>query len=142
MNAINELKQKIREKGGDLGEKDFDKIMKQSASRQGLDPEKGKRTERRVSVMDQIKFKGKKAPTAGDEGRPSFPKAQRGEAGRVGQGRFNRQFAMEKAKLMQGSQAKPSDASRTNNGFKSKFTGKPPTQRREDKFSKHGRRNG
>ena len=55
MKAINELKERIKEKGGDVTDKEFDKIMKQSGSKQGLDPEKGKRTEKRTSVMDQIK---------------------------------------------------------------------------------------
>lgn len=58
---------------------------------------------------------------------------------------------MEKMKLTQGNKdGKPSDASRTNNGFKSKFGGKPPFQKRDGgnrfskpggKFGKPGRRN-
>lgn len=168
MNAIEELKKAVREKQGDVGEKEFDRIMKKNASRQGLDPEKGKRTQRKESVMDQIRNKGGKrdgrsAPGGPDSGSPSFPRARRGEEGRVGEGRFNRSFAMEKMKLLQGAQqGKPSDASRTNNGFKSRFKGgnnsrggnpkggnfkggrAPPqnTQRRKDnKFNKAMRRN-
>lgn len=127
MNAIDELKSKIKEKGGDMSDKDFDKIMKQKGSKQGLDPEKGKRTERRTNVLDQIKNKGQKPGTTQDAA-PFFAKAKKGEAGRVGAGRFNRQFAMEKEKLLQGNDKnKPSDASRTNNGFKSKFNKAPPS---------------
>lgn len=78
--------------------------MKKNASKQGLDPEKGKRTERKVSVMDQIKMKGRKdrkGGASGEDGQmPAFPRARRGEEGRVGKGRFNRSFAMEKAKLL------------------------------------------
>lgn len=33
MNAINELKDKIKEKGGDVTDKEFDKIMKQTGSK-------------------------------------------------------------------------------------------------------------
>ena len=55
---------------------------------------------------------------------PVFPRAKKGEEGRVSTGRFNRSFAMEKMKLLSGGKdvaAKPSDRSRTSNGFKSKF---------------------
>jgi len=95
MNAIDELKKAVREKQGDVGEKEFDRIMKKSASRQGLDPEKGKRTHRKESVMDQVRGgKRDKSGAGGPEsGSPSYPTARRGEEGRVGEGRFNRSFA-------------------------------------------------
>ena len=130
VNAIEELKKAVRAKQGDVSEKEFDKIMKKNASKQGLDPEKGKRTEKRVSVMDQIKMRGKRDQTRSpsDNQMPVFPRAKKGEEGRVSTGRFNRSFAMEKMKLLSGGSKdakQPSDKSRTNNGFKSKFGGAP-----------------
>ena len=84
----------------------------------------------------------------GEDGQPpAFPTARRGEDGRIGKGRFNRSFAMEKDKLLQGTPAaKPADASRTNNGFKSKFKGRSSHQqnalkRKDDKHNKPRRRN-
>ena len=54
----------------DVGEKEFDRIMKKSASKQGLDPEKGKRTHRKESVMDQIRNRGGKRDNKSGAGGP------------------------------------------------------------------------
>jgi len=53
--------------------------------------------------MDQLKRKGMKDRRGGpgEDGQPpAFPTARRGEDGRIGKGRFNRTFAMEKDKLL------------------------------------------
>lgn len=51
MAAIGELKEKIREKGNNMEDKDFDKIMRTTASKVGLDPKKGEKTKKRVDVV-------------------------------------------------------------------------------------------
>ena len=66
LQAIDVLKDKIKSTGGDIEEKDFNSIMMKQGSKVGLDPEKGKKTMKRESVMDQIRF----------------GKAKKGEAGR------------------------------------------------------------
>lgn len=73
------LKDKIKSSGGDLEEKEFNKIMLSHGSKQGLDPKKGEKTASRTKVMDKIKTKEK-----------PFPSAKKGDQGRVGAGRFNR----------------------------------------------------
>jgi len=80
LNAIGTLKEKIKQSGGDIEEKEFDRIMSKEGSKQGVDPRKGAKPENRTSVIDQIKFSS----------------AKKGEKGRLGTGRFNREFAMEK----------------------------------------------
>ena len=82
LEAIKTLKEKINKQGGDIDDKDFNKIMLQKGSKMGMDPQKGKRTEERTKVLDQIK---------------QFPRAKKGEDGRVGKGRFNRDYAIKKA---------------------------------------------
>jgi hypothetical protein len=103
MQAIDVLKDKIKEKGGDLGDKEFNKIMLSHGSKMGLDPKKGEKTQSRTKVMDKIKIKG----------------AKKGEVGRVGSGRFNRSFAMEKEKKMSGMTDKEFNKNRQRGGFKS-----------------------
>ena len=71
------MKEKIRSNNGDLDDKEFDKIMLQDGSKMGQDPKKGTKTGERTRVIDQIKG------------------AKKGEAGRVGSGRFNRAFDKE-----------------------------------------------
>jgi len=46
------LKNKIKEKGGDMDDTEFDKIMKSVGSKSGVDTAKGKKSEKRVSVID------------------------------------------------------------------------------------------
>jgi len=41
MDAIEAIKDKIKEKGGDMDNKDFDKIMKEVGSKSGVDTAKG-----------------------------------------------------------------------------------------------------
>ena len=56
--------------------------MMSHGSKQGLDPQKGQKTKQRQTVVNQIKS--------------AFPKAKKGEQGRVGGGRFNRQVAYDR----------------------------------------------
>ena len=61
--------------------------MMNFGSKQGLEPQKGEKTKSAKTVISQIKgSKNQKVM-------PDFAKAKKGEAGRVGQGRFNREFA-------------------------------------------------
>ena len=83
MEAIGELKNKIREKGNNMEEKDFDKIMMKSGSQAGLDPKKGEKTKARTDVIGQIKENK-------DRRNQLFPHAKKGDKGRIGSGRFNR----------------------------------------------------
>ena len=57
LDAINTLKDKIKASGGDLDEKEFSKIMTNVGSKSGVDTVKGERSEKRVSMIDQIKNK-------------------------------------------------------------------------------------
>lgn len=115
MAAIGELKEKIREKGHNMEDKDFDKIMRTTASKVGLDPKKGEKTKKRTDVLSQIK----NTPNP-------FPKAKKGERGRIGEGRFNRQVQQERDIKSTGGkkggfQSKPNydrESNRKNNGFK------------------------
>jgi hypothetical protein len=43
LNAIGTLKDKIRKSGGDIEEKEFDRIMSKEGSKVGLDPRKGQK---------------------------------------------------------------------------------------------------
>ena len=43
MKAISELKSKIKEKGGDIDEKEFKSIMMKTGSKAGLDHQKGEK---------------------------------------------------------------------------------------------------
>jgi len=52
---------------------------------------KGDRTKKKTTVINQIK--GHKAP---DSNIPAFAKAKKGESGRMGGGRFNREVAFER----------------------------------------------
>lgn len=55
MNAITELKDKIKQSGGDIKDGEFEKIMLKTGSKEGMDPEKGKRTKERVTMIDKLK---------------------------------------------------------------------------------------
>mmetsp|Transcript_3588 Transcript_3588/g.6093 ORF Transcript_3588/g.6093 Transcript_3588/m.6093 type:complete len:133 (-) Transcript_3588:528-926(-) len=55
INAINVLKEKIKEKGGDLEDSEFNKIMLSQGSKQGLDQAKGTAPQKRQKIMDIIK---------------------------------------------------------------------------------------
>lgn len=80
-----------------------------------------------------------------DNQMPVFPRAKKGEEGRVSTGRFNRSFAMEKMKLLQGGSKdakQPSDKSRTNNGFKSKFNDGPHKGHKKPHGKLHGKHHG
>lgn len=68
--------------------------MLKTGSKEGLDPAKGKKTAARVKVVDQIKNK-QSTPAP-------FAKAKKGEEGRKGSGRFNREFAVQKDALLNG----------------------------------------
>lgn len=72
------MKDKIRASGGDLGDQEFEKIMLRDGSKSGLDPAKGGKTQTKVKVIDQIKG------------------VRKGEPGRAGAGRFNREFDKER----------------------------------------------
>jgi predicted ATP-dependent Lon-type protease len=108
LEAIDVLKDKIKSSGGDVEEKEFNKIMLSHGSKEGLDPAKGEKTASRTKVMDKIKTK------PGDKSG-----VKKGEQGRIGQGRFNRQFAMEKEKKMSGMTDKEFSKNRARGGFKS-----------------------
>ena len=71
------MKEKIRSTNGEVGDKDFDKIMMKEGSKSGLEPGKGGKTESRQKVIDQIKG------------------VKKGETGRAGSGRFNRAYDKE-----------------------------------------------
>lgn len=67
----------------------------------GLDPKKGEKTKNRTKVLDKIKGKdGHKSKS--DSFEIPFGKAKKGEEGRKGTGRFNREFAIENQKRMTG----------------------------------------
>ena len=88
--AIEKLKSTVREKGGDVTEKEFDKIMK-TGSKAGLDTEKGQRSKPSTKVIDQVK---------------AIPRVKKGEAGRIGSGRFNKDFEATRAEMREKAQAK------------------------------------
>jgi len=73
MEAISELKEKIKSKSGDVDDKEFNKIMMNKGSQRGVDPRRGQKTQKKDTVLDQVRY----------------AKAKKGEAGRVGKGRFN-----------------------------------------------------
>lgn len=85
MQAIETLKKTIKDKQGDVSEKEFDKIMK-TGSKEGLDPQKGGKTKQREG-------------TKIDQAKKSIPRVKKGMPGRVGSGRFNASFEAHKAKL-------------------------------------------
>jgi hypothetical protein len=72
-----------------MEEKDFDKIMLKSGSSAGLDPKKGEKTKKRTNVIGQIKENKERRDQV-------FPKAKKGDTGRIGEGRFNRQVQQER----------------------------------------------
>ena len=78
--AIEELKKTVREKG-DVNDKEFDKIMRNTGSKAGLDQVKGER---------RSKSEGKGKEKVLDQVKRDYPKVRKGEHGRVGTGRFNR----------------------------------------------------
>ena len=84
-----------------------------SGSQMGLDPKKGEKTKSRTKVLDKIKGKD------GSKGGVPFGNAKKGEEGRVGKGRFNREFAMEQERRMSGMSEKEFNRHKTKNGFKS-----------------------
>lgn len=85
MEAINILKQKIKD-GKEVGDKEFNSIMLSNASKSGLDQQKGTRPNfKKQSAIGQIKQQN------------PFPKAKKGETGRIGKGRFNRTIAQERS---------------------------------------------
>jgi len=116
--AIDELKEKIKKSGGDIETKEFDKIMLKTGSKEGLDPAKGQKTKERVKVVDQIKNKQAPAP---------FARAKKGEAGRLGKGRFNREFAVQKEKVLNGEavEQKPDFKKGQHQGGRKPFERKP-----------------
>lgn len=95
-----------------MSEKEVNKIM-MSGSQMGLDPKKGEKTKSRTKVLDKIKGKD------GGKGSVPFGKAKKGEEGRVGKGRFNREFAMEQERRMSGMSEKEFNRHKSKNGFKS-----------------------
>lgn len=115
--AIDTLKTRIRTEGGDIDEKEVNKIMS-TGSQMGLDPKKGEKTKSKTKVLDKIKGKVKDLEKKDSKSVP-FGKAKKGESGREGSGRFNREFAMEREKRMSGMTDKEFDRHKTNTGFKS-----------------------
>ena len=118
MNAINILKDKIKS-GANVGDKEFNSIMMSSGSKMGLDPRKGEKTKSKQTVIGQIK--GQKPLKE----MPNFAKAKRGESGRVGGGRFNRELAFERHEKT-GSKNGYKDKKGSKGGFAGKKTGGKP----------------
>ena len=125
MEAIEAIKKTVREKG-EIDDKEFDKIMKSKGSKEGLDPEKGQKTKARDgNTLDKAKA-------------IQYPKARKGEQGRVGAGRFNRSFAQEKAKLT-GTEDPSMSVKRKGGNFK-KSKPQRPMKNGGKRFKPKGRR--
>ena len=95
--------------------------MYSHASKEGIDPKSGEKTASRTKVMDKIKTKDRAAEKAQPVGT-----AKKGETGRQGEGRFNRQFAMEKDKKMSGMTDSEFNKNRARGGFKNSSRGASP----------------
>ena len=75
------MKERIKTTGGNIDEKEVNKIML-SGSQMGLDPKKGEKTKNRTKVLDKIKGKDPRSKKSSETPDMPFGKAKKGEDGR------------------------------------------------------------